>query len=766
MNKGQIHLRDRLILDPKAGLVQFVDGTRTLLANATAIVTYLLPNDKRTISLAQGAAAYGVSPDRVSLSASDQYLELSWQIALGEDTVCWVEVRNIGKREVRLQELGVLNVAAELGGRLGYEAPLVKWRFFQHGWQSWSPSFARRTDDGIYIDPNTDDYRIKHQPHPLPQAIKSLSSEWFTVITPGPHAIRGDAPLLLGFITAHNQLSEIRLDLTDGEFQALRATSYADDHPLAPGESYASERLLIRPDNNPLELLRYYAARLGEAMGARVPERVPTGWCTWYYFYGEDRTHDIEANLKSLERYQLPLEYVLIDDGYQSAIGDWLTPNLEKYPEGMAALGERIRATGRKLAVWTAPFAAEAHSRLCAEHPDWILRDAQGTPVVAWQHWGVDTYALDLTNPQVAEWLRDVYRTMRQEWGCELFKLDFVYAAALPGVRHNPRLTRAQAVRRGLEIIRETVGDAFILGCGAPLATSVGLVDGMRVGPDVHMDWEPLWADLSYPSARNSLHISTTRSFMHRHLWLNDPDCLLVRHRGDESSLVLNEMRTMTSLVGLLGGLTVNSDNLTVIRPGRLKYLRQVLPPSGESAIPVDLFERERPEVLMLPVQRPWGRWWVVGLVNWEDKTRETTLHLSCLGLPDGEYHIYHYWHRRYLGRTCDHLTIKRHQPHETVLLLIKPVSTEPAMLTSTFHVTQGAVEIQSVEVTDGRLRVILNKRGVQKGKIIFCVPKPYRALGVKVSGRRQKLVPVAEEIYSVGLRLVDAAVIDLLYEH
>jgi len=57
-----------------------------------------------------------------------------------------------------------------------------------------------------------------------------------------------------------------------------------------------------------------------------------------------------------------------------------------------------------------------------------VIRGEDGQPLVAWQHWGADTYGLDPSHPEVQEWLRETFHTLRHEWGYELFKVDFVFA--------------------------------------------------------------------------------------------------------------------------------------------------------------------------------------------------------------------------------------------------------------------------------------------------------------------------------------------------
>ncbi len=791
----EVYIRDQLIVDPANGWVRFVRQAQVLLDRVTAGVVYTGPSgESRTLALAGHAMSYGLARDSVSLSVADGQLELNWHVVLGEEMRLRLEVKNIGSHVLRIAELHVLDVDAERGGAVGWQPTPKNWRFYQNGWQSWTPTFARHVADGIWVNPNTDDYRTKHLPHALGEEGRAFSSEWFTVLVPdvqghssqldGEAAARPNPALLLGFLTTADQLGEVRLQVSnpadvgrssgDLHFQTLRAISYADGIPLAPGDKLASETLLLTAAEEPLSLLDLYATRLGETMHARSvtpagdaiateAPPVPTGWCTWYYFYGEDSANDVLTNMEWIAKKQLPLDLILIDDGYETNIGDWQDVSAEKYPQGMKDIATQIRAAGHSPGIWTAPFAISSQSKLYAQHPDWALRNEAGEPLVAWQHWGKDIYALDLTLPAVQDWLRDLFHTLSDNWGFQFFKIDFIYAAALPGVRHDPRMTRAQAVRRGLEIIRAAIGDKFLLGCGCPLGPAVGLVDGMRIGPDVHVDWKPFWQDLSAPSTSNAMLNSIARGFMHNKLWLNDADCLLLRPRGPDSNLVLNEMRTLTTVVGLSGGLVLDSDHLPAARRGRLEYLRRVLPSYGRSAVPLDLFEHERPRLLALPIQMTWGSWTIVALINWDDHTCATRLNLAQLGLPAGSYHVYNYWRRRYLGVVSDEVTIDPHQPHETVLLLLKRASDQPQLLTSTFHVLQGAVEVKGVQALPDKLVVEMEKRGAQFGWLLFAVPPEQQVGKLLVNGRPQRPRRVADGVWQAGFVLTDRAAVELL---
>ena len=674
----------------------------------------------------------------------------------------WVELDNKGSAPVVMVDVDVLEASV-----LKLKTPPKEWSFYQNGWQSWSPTLARHLDGTTYTDPGTPIYQAMHQPHPSGDAGKELTSEWVTVVASRSESLGLGPALMLGYVSAKDQLAEIRLHPEKAE---VVARCYLDGMELEPGKQIRSEMLTLQAGPDPVVLLEEWADALGQEMQARYSADPPTGWCSWYYYYGENTADDVVENVEAIGLHDLPLDVILLDDGYQAAIGDWLSLDQAKFPQGMEVVAQKIHQAGHRFGIWTAPFGAAFDSQLFQEHTDWFLKDESGEPVVGWIHWGVECYSLDCTHPQVLDWLRDTFEQMRTEWGVEFFKIDFLFAAARPGQRHDPASTRAQALRQGVEAIRSGIGDeAFLLGCGAPLGPCVGLVDGMRVGPDVDPNWQPLWRhDLSIPASQSALRNSITRAPMHGRLWVNDPDCLLVRQRGVDQDLVLNEMRTLSALIALLGGVTIDSDHLAEIRPGRLKYLRQTLPPTGMSAKPLDLFQNELPRLLVLPVEREWGQWWVVGVINWDDSTTETTVRLGDLGLSAGRYHVYHYWRRRYLGVSEDSLTIERHQPHETAVLLFKPVSAKPDLLTTTFHVCQGAVEIDELLMTeddDGiAMTLTLTKGGSQFGELLFTVPDGWSALEARVDGLKRALFKIAPNLVALGLTLSGAVEVEVRF--
>ena len=100
-------------------------------------------------------------------------------------------------------------------------------------------------------------------------------------------------------------------------------------------------------------------------------------------------------------------------------------------------------------------------------------------------------YALDGTNPEVQKHLENVFRTMRQEWGVTYFKLDANFWGAMHGGRlHDPKATRIEAYRRGMQAVLRGAGDSFILGCNHPIWPSFGLIHGSRSSGDIKRTWD------------------------------------------------------------------------------------------------------------------------------------------------------------------------------------------------------------------------------------------------------------------------------------
>ena len=462
-------------------------------------------------------------------------------------------------------------------------APSAPARFFKHGYQSWSASGGRKVgasqDRSHPRDTAPFIIRLMHQSEPArpPEFPEADTSELFTVVESRIAPQR----VLAGFIAAATSLST----LTVSSPEKIIARAILDDVTLAPGAHRELDPLFIAAaDESAARLAARWADAAGRWMNARVGAPFQRGWCSWYHYFDAITEDALRANIKSLEamRSEFPLEVIQLDDGFQSALGDWDTTNA-KFPGGLKKIAGEIRAAGFKAGLWTAPFLAARDSRLMIEHPDWFIMHAEtGEPVRAGYNpkWTTSddafAYALDASNPEFRAHLCHLFARLSGEFGYAYLKLDFLYAAAAPGRRHDgDNLTRAETLRRGLEAIRAGAGnDAFMLGCGCPIGQAVGVVDGMRIGPDVSPFWGSTAAGAGDPSTVYALDAIVARSFMHRRLWLNDPDCLMLRAR--ETRLSADERAALAATIAASGGMLLVSDDMSLLDAEAGKLFRQV----------------------------------------------------------------------------------------------------------------------------------------------------------------------------------------------
>lgn len=325
--------------------------------------------------------------------------------------------------------------------------------------------------------------------------------------------------LLFGATSCRSYSTEIRIN--QEKLQLVQITEGREVHANSELslESYA---VIEGTDKNCV--MDKFASFLTEHHPTIPFKEVPDGWCSWYC-YGPDVTQkDIMENMASAGKKYHGLKYIQIDDGYQPHMGDWLLQT-KKFPSKMKDLCLKIRESGFEPAMWVAPFIASEKSELLRNHPDWFIKDESGKPLctadVTFRGWrDAPWYFLDPTHPEAIEYLKHVFRVMKNEWKVNYFKLDANAWGALPfGVRFKKDVTSVEAYRIGMAAIWEACGpDTYLLGCNAPLWPSVGAVNGMRVTADVERNIKTVKS-----LASQCFH----RNWMHNRLWINDPDCLV-----------------------------------------------------------------------------------------------------------------------------------------------------------------------------------------------------------------------------------------------
>ena len=332
--------------------------------------------------------------------------------------------------------------------------------------------------------------------------------------------------------------------------------------------------------------------RLRQALGIayerpKVPE---TAWTSWYNYYSDISEEILLANLKALKERHIPLTYFQIDDGYQSALGDWLIPNA-RFPKGMKHLAEMIREFGFVPGLWISPFICEKDSQLFREHPDWVARDDRGRPILAGRNraWGGPYFVLDLHDDAVRSHIRDTVAAIAFDWGYELLKADYLYA---PGLCARPGETQAQLHTEAIALLREGLGDRKLLACGAPLWPTVGKADYCRIGNDVGIKWEkPLAVALGFRErvSTKSCISNTLLRWPLGNLLGADPDVFILRQNGH--SLSAAQKYALLLVNALFGDLLSTSDDISTYSDEEMRDLLSLFPlvrPQIRSATPTN----------------------------------------------------------------------------------------------------------------------------------------------------------------------------------
>jgi hypothetical protein len=192
-------------------------------------------------------------------------------------------------------------------------------------------------------------------------------------------------------------------------------------------------------------------------------------------------------------------------------------------------------------------------------------------------------------------------------------------------------------------------------------------------------------------------------------VWWNDPDPVYVKN-----AMPLEHARLIASWVAVSGQLYVFSDWLPNLSEERLDILRRTMRPHGlTSARPVDLFSEDFPRIWSLThndygfgrnivlTSRPNPpplKQNIVAFYNWDDKNpMKIETATKWLGLPETEEYVaFDYWGNKFFGSFKDKLSVE--VPAGSCLVLaVQPVKEHPILLSTSQHITQGIVDVQTV---------------------------------------------------------------------
>lgn len=492
--------------------------------------------------------------------------------------------------------------------------------------------------------------------------------------------------------------------------------------------------------------LELYADHLVKAYQIKLPAR-PEVYCTWYHRNLNGSGASTEKDLMDNARFvknnlaEFGLNTFQIDDHWQSSMTDEITYKNQhlfmankkigngplktfaeanfNYPSGMKATARNLQKEGFTSGIWFMPFSGDVHNSYFNSEI-FAKRSWSGTPYETVRWSGT---CIDATNPAGELFLRNRFRRI-YDWGYRYFKVDGLHTGAPSENVYVQRSYLGESVygdaqlydkdqtfvgcfRKGLTLLREEAPDAFVLGCSATqnmssFAPAFGLVDAMRVGPDNDKACEGQWNNVT-----RGADFAGNLYFLNNKVWYNDPDPYYVRESNP-----LNKARWMISWQSIAGAMSSTSMQYSHLSAERLELIKRGLPTHNLNARPVDILENEKPRIWLVGN----SRMKVIGLFNWKEKEPVSIDYdLQRMGLNGAEeYELFDFWGNTYLGKISSCLSQKL-EPASCKVLAVRSVQSYPQVISTSRHITQGLVDIES-EQWNSSSKILSGKSRVVRG--------------------------------------------------
>ncbi len=443
-------------------------------------------------------------------------------------------------------------------------------RFFSNGYQSWTTSREYTAADKMRDITPIAKGKLKN--------LAGISADCRFVKTPDKagaftshcytYVKNGKDVTLIGSLTEKQGFTVFYADMTKN---SLLISKDVEGVTLNPGETYELLDAVILKGSYDGVFDAYF-----DKMGVKKPKIDHlSGYTSWYNYFQKIDEKTMLRDLNALDIVKDSVSIFQIDDGYETFVGDWCDKNPAKFPRGMHFMADEIHKKGYLAGIWLAPFSVQIKSRTYKEHPDWVVKDGKGKPILGCAGWG-GAYTLDIYNEEACAYIRSFFDTVLNVWGYDMVKLDFLYSQCMYPRRNKARGT---IMCEAMDFLRECVGEKLLLGCGVPLGAAFGRVDACRISCDVDLKYKgkfynKLGVNNEIPSAQNAINNSIFRRHLDGRVFCNDPDVLFLRY----SNLTFTtEQKVLLATVNhIFGNVLFVSDNAEEYKGVDVDTLRKV----------------------------------------------------------------------------------------------------------------------------------------------------------------------------------------------
>jgi alpha-galactosidase len=398
------HLHSRVIArfshsETKTG--PFVASERVTIADKTWSEFSLASQKNERVSDAVGAG------ERLTVVGKAGALTKEISVTIYDEfpTMAFFEVRYTNTGTAKLAVKGWTNNAYTLNAQPGRTLPAF--------WSYQSGSYEKRPN---WIVPMHAKFRQEN--------FLGMNASDYGGGTPIVDVWRRDVGVAVGHVESRPKLISLPVSMPDSG-RATIAVNYRHPSTLDPGESLNTFRTFVAVHQGDyFRTLADYRRFMMKKPGFQTPA-TPDGafgpiWCAWGY----GRTMQPQQLIDTLPTVKrMGFVWVTLDDGWQNNVGDWsLDP--KKYPRGdadMKALVDRIHQEGFRAQLWWSPLSAVPNSDLLKDHPDYELKNRDGSPrKVSW--W--NSLYLCPADQRVVEYHKALVKKILVDWGFDGLKLD------------------------------------------------------------------------------------------------------------------------------------------------------------------------------------------------------------------------------------------------------------------------------------------------------------------------------------------------------
>ncbi|MDO4547835.1 MAG: alpha-galactosidase [Clostridia bacterium] len=466
---------------------------------------------------------------------------------------------------------------------------------------------------------------------------------------------------------------------------------------------------------------RVYETRFGVAYAPvnrnnRFP-RPPVGWMTWYAVQFDACEKTVLENARFLKEklaaYGANAIWVDWEWYHRDFSGthdpgvDVFHPDPERYPNGLAAVANEIKAMGLIPALWIGATNDPTRNEFIQANPDALLVQKRG--------W-CGQYFLDPTHPKVlSQYIPRVFSQIREmgyeaaKWDC--LPITFERVDSNHDKLYNPALSTDEAMRAVVAAARDVVGpDFYMLSCSGDTLRDMlfagDLFDAARIGGDIFR-----WSEFISQGVNRILAMYP----FHNTLLYADPDNVVIRPKYN----TFDQAVSRVSIVSVLGLPFTIGDNLPDLEDERLSLIRRAIPIMDIH--PMDIRENigdNRQLVVNLAIATPYEEWNVVDVLNLLE-TRNT-LYISLDGnlhLDTGageRYLLFDYWNGEYMGEVGEGFRLTL-DPCASRVICVRRKTGIPQIISTTRHISQGALELSDVSY-DRERRVLSGTADVVPG--------------------------------------------------